>query len=185
MKTIVGCLAVASMCWLSTDGVAAAAAAGQRGGESHVGGGGRVGGGFIPPHGPAPFHGGRPAGPGGFTDHEGHPNVPHVHADGRWVGHDSGPGDAHYHLDRPFEHGRFPGVIGHDHLYHLAGGSRDRFRLGGFYFGVAPYDFGFVDGWIWDSDSIVVYDDPDHVGWYLAYNSRLGTYAHVQYLGGV
>lgn len=152
----------------------------QHGGEHE-----RNGGGHIPAHGPKPVH--APRAPAtesrNFRDHEGHPDAPHVHPNGKWIGHETGPGDPHYHLDHPWEHGHFTGGFGRSHVFRLAGGNRERFWFGDFHFSVAPYDYSFCDGWLWDSDQIVVYEDPDHVGWYLAYNVRLGTYVHVTYLG--
>jgi hypothetical protein len=155
------------------------------GGGFHGGGGRMFGGGHVPGHGPGAYHGEpRPHGDRPpFRDGPGNPNAPHVHRDGNWVGHRTGRGDEHYRLDHPFAHGRFPGSFGHGHLYYLSGGSPGRFLFDGFAFGVAAYDFEFCNDWLWDSDQIAIYDDPDHDGWYLAYNARLGTYVHVQYLG--
>ncbi len=118
-----------------------------------------------------------------FRDSQGHPDAPHVHDDGRWIGHDTGRDDPHYRMDDRGDHGRFPdNDMGRDHVWHLHGGGPERFGFNGWYFSVAPYDVPYVNGWDWNDDQIVIYADPDHPGWYLAYNTRLGTYAHVQYL---
>jgi hypothetical protein len=112
-------------------------------------------------------------------------NVPHVNHD-KWYGHDR-PDDKRFHQDHPFEHGRFE-RLGPSNRYRIERFDRDHRRFwlpGGFYFQIAPWDWDLAADWCWDcgDDDYVVYDDPDHEGWYLLYNVHTGHYIHVQYMG--
>ena len=155
---------------------------GDRGGSRPAGNAPHI---SIPSHGPAPVRATpHPVEPNrNYSDQTGHPNVPHVDNGKTWVGHDTGKDDPRYHQDHPFAHGQFTGGFGRTHVWRLAGGGPSRFWFNGWYWDVAAADLAFCDGWLWDSDDIVIYPDPDHPGWYLAYNVRLGTYVHVEYLG--
>jgi hypothetical protein len=172
-----------------------------------------VGGGHIPARGPAAAKAATPAPASApaqgqprtgraenfiAVDEKGHPNVPHVDArNDRWVGHDTGANDPHYHLDHPWAHGHFTGGFGPQRVFVLAldkvdaglaewlGGGLDRLTFGDFYWNANAYDYNVPRGWKWNGDQVVVYEDPVHVGWYLVYSPRLGTYAHVVYMGKV
>jgi hypothetical protein len=177
-RIFVGTLAVLAVGWMPV-------LAQRGGGEQHAQPQHRP-----PSHGPAPSRparvntpprDGQPQGRS-YADKPGHPEAPHVDGN-KWIGHDQGRMDNRFHLEHPWEHGRFEGGIGRGHPFRIEGGNRERFWFGGYYFSVFAGDYAFCDPWLWGTDQIIIYDDPDHIGWYLAFNVRLGTYVHVMYLG--
>jgi hypothetical protein len=88
-----------------------------------------------------------------------------------------------FHQDRVWQYGRFMRGTGPRYVWQLRGGNRARFNVSGVSFSLLAADYRWADDWMWDRDYIVVYVDPDHYGWYLAYNVRLGMYLHVRYMG--
>jgi hypothetical protein len=115
----------------------------------------------------------------GSVDH-----APHVSND-HWYGHDA-PNDKRFHIDHPFPHGRFE-HFGPSYRYSVTRIDHDHHRFwfpAGFYFQIADWDWPLAADWCWDcGDDFVLYEDPDHVGWYLLYNIHTGVYVHVTYLG--
>jgi hypothetical protein len=112
-------------------------------------------------------------------------NLPHVN-NNRWYGHDR-PNDNRYHLDRPFVHGRFEHV-GPSYRYNIVriDTNLHRFWLpGGYLFEIAAWEWPLAIDWCWScgGDDFVLYEDPDHPGWYLLYNLHTGAYVHVIYMG--
>jgi hypothetical protein len=115
----------------------------------------------------------------------GHVNdTQHVNHD-QWYGH-AAANDPRFHLDHPFAAGHFA-KVGADNRFGItridAGSHRFWFRGGG-YFTVADWDWVTFSDWCWNcGDDFVVYEDPDHPGWYLLYDTETGVYLHVQYDG--
>lgn len=113
-----------------------------------------------------------------------HAAVPYVRGD-RWYGNPA-PNDPRFRLDRPYEHGRFA-LVGPSHVHTVLRVDLVAHRVwlpGGYGFEIAAWDYPFTGSWCWDcGNQFVIYDDPDHPGWYLLLDVRSGEYVHVQYLG--
>lgn len=111
-------------------------------------------------------------------------NLPHVSND-RWYGHDA-PNDKRYRLDHPFAHGRFE-RFGPSYRYSVVriDPNLHRFWLpGGYFFEIAAWEWPLCLDWCWScGDDFVIYEDPDHPGWYLLYNLHTGAFVHVMYMG--
>jgi hypothetical protein len=144
----------------------------------------RANGGHIPPPPPARANRDEPREAHKFEDGR-VSDRPHV-SNNHWYGHEPA-GDARFHIDHPWEHGRFA-RFGPSYRYRVLRVDLDHRRFwfpGGFYFEVAPWDWVQCADWCWTcgADDLVLYEDTDHVGWYLVYNVHTGLYVHAQFLG--
>lgn len=112
-------------------------------------------------------------------------SMPHVNHN-QWYGHDR-PDDPRFRVARPYAGGRFE-HLGPSYRYNVSrfDAPHHRFWLGGFGFEIAAWDWAEASDWCWDcnEDDLVVYDDPDHPGWYLIYNVHTGEYVHAQGFAG-
>jgi len=142
--------------------------------------------GHVPPA-PPPTPRTRPAAPP-LVERDGNGRIngtPHVNHD-RWYGRD-GLNDARYRAVRnPVQRGRFT-RFGPGYRYDIVRIDRGLHRFwlpDGFFFDIAIWDWPTCDEWCWDcADDYVIYEDPDHPGWYLLYNVHTGQYVHVEYMG--
>jgi len=112
-------------------------------------------------------------------------STPHVN-NNQWYGRDR-PNDKRYHLDHPFERGRFE-HFGPAYRYNIARVDPNLHRVwlpDGYYFEVSSWDWPLASTWCWTcgGDDFVIYEDPDHPGWYLLYNLYTGAFVHVLYMG--
>ena len=86
-------------------------------------------------------------------------------------------------VSHPFPRGRFPGA-GRSFVFRTVDFRTRRVILADrSAWIVAPYDLELCRDWRWDRDTVVVYDDDVHPGWYVLFNTRLGSHVHVEYFG--
>jgi hypothetical protein len=148
----------------------------------HTGEGGRANHGQIPAQPPKRELSARPEverSAGGHVN-----SAPHVRND-HWYGHDT-PTAKRYQLSRPFDHGRFE-RFGPSYRYNVVRIDPALHRLwlpGGYFFDIAAWDWPLAADWCWTcGDDFVVYEDVDHIGWYMFYNVHTGLYVHARYMG--
>ena len=108
----------------------------------------------------------------------GHPVAPHVHAGTTaGFGHEAFHGDSRYVIAHPWAHGHSTEARASARLS-SRGWWTERF-CSDTSISTSCRSTSSTSTAGSELDQIVIYEDPDHDGEYLAYNPRLGTYVHV------